>query len=99
MQKSYVMNILGGGALLAAGGIMVSGQRLPSRQKTATSSPTVDDAEGDDALAVHSCTAIILPPERNRILADLFFFLCQTQFVLRYLNIVIGLMFPHTAEN
>lgn len=40
------MNILGG-ALLEAAGIMVPGQRLPCRQKTATSSPTVDDAEGD----------------------------------------------------
>lgn len=40
------MNILGW-ALLAAAGIMVPGQHLPSKQKTATSSPTVDDAEGD----------------------------------------------------
>lgn len=47
-----------GGALLAAAGIVVRGQRLPSRQKTATSSPTVAGAEGEDVPAAHTCCAL-----------------------------------------
>lgn len=64
----------GGGALLAAAGIMVPGQRLPSRQKTATSSPTVADAEGDDVLAARAPVRLhFFQQGRRRIIADLLF--------------------------
>lgn len=63
-----------GGALLAAAGIMVPGQRLPSRQKTATSSPTVADAEGDDVLAARAPVRLYFFQQgRRRIIADLLF--------------------------
>lgn len=64
----------GGGALLAAAGIMGRGQRLPLRQKTASSSPTEAAAEGDDVPAVHTGCALrfMLAGKRLRIIADLF---------------------------
>lgn len=53
---------------------MVPGQRLPSRQKTATSSPTVADAEGDDVLAARAPVRLYFFQQgRRRIIADLLF--------------------------
>lgn len=56
--------MLVGGGLLVAAGIMVPGQCLPSRHKTATSSPHCGRCWRGPGCS-HSCTVIILPPAQK----------------------------------
>lgn len=71
-----------GWGVLAAADVPVPGQRSPSRHETATSSPTVDDAEGGWCHGCsHSYTLRILPAEHQERNARLFPLLFQTHFI------------------
>lgn len=71
-----------GWGVLAAADVPVPGQRSPSRHETATSSPTVDDAEGGWCHGCsHSYTLRILPAEHQERNAHLIPLLFQTHFI------------------